>query len=164
MYMLDDKPLDPNAPFEHDGVLYPPGWLQTASPEEKEAIGVTEVPDPPPVNDRFYLSDGVPKPIEWVQAMFTSEIKARAQQEILHKYPAWHQSNVNSRGVELVHTSASDRELTPGENAEIVGFKVMWDDIKALRAHSDALEAEMLALSFEELTAWQQHGWPESTP
>jgi len=163
MYMLDDKPIDPYAPFEHDDIVYPPGWLIAATPEEKAALGVTEVPDPPPINWRYYQFDGSPKPIEQVQDMLAAEIKTTAQAEIYRKYPAWHQSNVVSRGVELATASVTGRAITPKEVAEVAAYQVIWDDIKALRQHSDDLEAEMLALPFEELTAWQQHGWPSAS-
>lgn len=159
MYLLNGEPIQAGASFEYDGVVYPPNWIQTATPEELEAIGITEVPDPDPIDGRFYYEDGSPKPIENVQAVFLSEIKATCKYEIYRVYPDWMQSNATARGVELTYVKA-ERPLTPEEDAEVATFQTMWDDIKAMRAHSDALEAEMLLLTFEELTTWQQHGWP----
>lgn len=160
MFLLDGEPISSDVPFEVDGVVYPPNWIRSATPEELEAIGITEVPDAPPVDGRFWYEEGVPKPIEEVQAMYLAEIKATCKSEIYRVYPDWMQSNATARGVEL--TYIGDRALTPEEEAEVVGFKVMWDGIKAMRAHSDSLEAEMLALTFDELLTWQQHGWPSS--
>jgi hypothetical protein len=54
MFILDGKPLSPDVPFEHDGIRYPANWLRLASPEEREAIGITEVPDPAVWDQRFY--------------------------------------------------------------------------------------------------------------
>jgi len=54
MFILDGKTLSPDAPFSHDGVNYPANWLRLSSLEEKEAIGIQEVPDPPTWNQRFY--------------------------------------------------------------------------------------------------------------
>lgn len=54
MFLLDGKPLSPDVAFTHDGVQYPANWLRLASPEEREAIGITEVPDPPTWDQRFY--------------------------------------------------------------------------------------------------------------
>lgn len=55
MFILPDgRPISPDAPFEHDGVQYPSNWLRLATPEEREAIGITEVPDPAPYDQRFY--------------------------------------------------------------------------------------------------------------
>lgn len=54
MFILDGKTLSPDAPFSHDGVNYPANWLRLSSLEEKEAIGIQEVPDPPTWDQRFY--------------------------------------------------------------------------------------------------------------
>jgi hypothetical protein len=93
--------------------------------------------------------------------MHLGEIKARSQSEIYRKYPAWRQANVTSRGTELSNIVASGGTWTPEQAAEVETFKAVWSDIRALREHSNELEDEMLSLSFEELTTWQQHGWPE---
>jgi len=56
MFLLDGKPLSPDSPFTTaDGTQYPANWLRLASPEEREAIGITEVPDPPIYDQRFYF-------------------------------------------------------------------------------------------------------------
>ena len=54
MFLLDGHPLSPDVPFEHDGIQYPPNWLRLSTPEERAAIGITEVPDPAPYDQRFY--------------------------------------------------------------------------------------------------------------
>lgn len=54
MFVLDGKPLALDVPFSHNGVNYPANWLRLASPEEREAIGITEEPDPQPYDQRFY--------------------------------------------------------------------------------------------------------------
>jgi len=54
MFVLDGRPLSPDVPFEHNGISYPANWLRLATPEEREAIGITEVPDPAPYDQRFY--------------------------------------------------------------------------------------------------------------
>lgn len=54
MFILDGKPLSPDVAFTHDGVQYPANWLRLATTEEREAIGITEVPDPAPYDQRFY--------------------------------------------------------------------------------------------------------------
>jgi hypothetical protein len=54
MFILDGKPLSPDVPFTHDGIQYPANWLRLATPEERAAIGITEVPDPAPYDQRFY--------------------------------------------------------------------------------------------------------------
>ena len=54
MFLLDGKPLSPDSPFSHNGIQYPANWLRLSTLEEKEAIGITEVPDPPYYDQRFY--------------------------------------------------------------------------------------------------------------
>jgi len=64
MFMLDNKPLALDVPFTHAEIQYPANWLRLASPEERAAIGITEVADPVAYDDRFYWAPGVPKLLE----------------------------------------------------------------------------------------------------
>jgi hypothetical protein len=61
MFILDGKPLSPDVAFTTGGVSYPANWLRLASPEERAAIGITEVPDPAPYDQRFYWGPDLPK-------------------------------------------------------------------------------------------------------
>jgi hypothetical protein len=54
MFILNGNAISPDVPFEHDGIRYPANWLRLASPEERLAIGITEVPDPAVWDQRFY--------------------------------------------------------------------------------------------------------------
>jgi len=54
MFVLNGKPLALDVPFEANGTLYPANWLRLASPAERAAIGITEQPDPPIYDQRFY--------------------------------------------------------------------------------------------------------------
>lgn len=54
MFVLDGRPLALDTPFEANGTLYPANWLRLASPSDRAAIGITEVPDPPTWDQRFY--------------------------------------------------------------------------------------------------------------
>jgi len=86
MFILNGQPLNPDLPFEHDGIQYPANWLRLATPEERAAIGITEVPDYPRPDDRFYWvtqnPDGTytatPKDIVSIKAMKEQEIKSTA--------------------------------------------------------------------------------------
>ena len=64
MLVLDGKQLRPGRPFTHNGIQYPANWLRLTSWAEKQAIGITEVADPTPVDNRFYWSEGNPKQLE----------------------------------------------------------------------------------------------------
>jgi hypothetical protein len=62
MYLLNGKQLFPNISFEHNDIQYPPNWITLATPEERTAIGIVEVPDPKPYDTNFYIgydSNGV---------------------------------------------------------------------------------------------------------
>lgn len=54
VFVLDGKPLALDVPFEANGTLYPANWLRLATPAERAAIGITEEPDPPTWDQRFY--------------------------------------------------------------------------------------------------------------
>lgn len=78
MFMLDNKPLALDVPFTHGDIQYPANWLRLASPEERAAIGITEVADPQPYDDRFYWGPGNPKNVEMVRAMLLEQLRATA--------------------------------------------------------------------------------------
>lgn len=55
MFLLNGQPLAVDTPFtDAEGNRYPANWLRLSSAEEKEGIGITEVPDPPQYDQRFY--------------------------------------------------------------------------------------------------------------
>ena len=60
MLKLDGKPLPYDRAFTHNEIQYPANWLRLATLSEKNAIGITEVADPPSYDQRFYW--GVDKP------------------------------------------------------------------------------------------------------
>jgi hypothetical protein len=49
MFLLNGKVLPLDTPFKtEDGTSFPANWLRLTTLEEKQAIGITEVPDPVP--------------------------------------------------------------------------------------------------------------------
>lgn len=54
MFILNGEPLSPDRAFTHAGIQYPANWLRLSAPEERRAIGISEVPDPIPYDERFY--------------------------------------------------------------------------------------------------------------
>lgn len=75
MFLLDNNPLQIGVPFTHNDLQYPANWLQLASLEEKEAIGITEVADAPIVDDRFYWSADNPKDLDQLKSQWIAQIK-----------------------------------------------------------------------------------------
>lgn len=78
MFILDGKPLAPDAPFTHNGVQYPANWLRLSSPEERTAIGIEEVPDPEPYDQRFYWGPGLPKDHGELVELWTQQTRTTA--------------------------------------------------------------------------------------
>jgi hypothetical protein len=50
--------------FTHNEISYPSNWLRLASPQERAAIGITEVDDPAVYDDRFFWGVDNPKLLE----------------------------------------------------------------------------------------------------
>lgn len=82
MFMLNNQPLALDVPFTvgegDDAIQHPANWLRLASPEERAAIGITEVADPAVFDDRFYWSAGNPKDLDQCKANMISQVKATA--------------------------------------------------------------------------------------
>jgi len=65
MFVHNGQPIPLDAPFTIDGTSYPANWLRLTSLEEKEAVGITEVPDTQVTyDDRFYWGVDNPKQLE----------------------------------------------------------------------------------------------------
>jgi hypothetical protein len=78
MFLLDGKPLSPDVAFTTGGIQYPANWLRLASPEEREAIGITEEPDPAPYDQRFYWGPDLPKDHTQLVEQWTQQTRATA--------------------------------------------------------------------------------------
>lgn len=78
MFLLDGKPLAVDTPFTANDIQYPANWLRLASAEEKASIGITEVPDPQPYDDRFYWGPGIPKDLGQLKSTLISQVKSTA--------------------------------------------------------------------------------------
>jgi len=83
MFILDGKPLSPDRAFTHNGIQYPANWLRLSTLAEKEAIGITEVPDPAGYDERFYWGydqDGqlIPKDHTQLVEQWTATTRATA--------------------------------------------------------------------------------------
>ena len=78
MFILDGKPLSPDVAFTHDGIQYPANWLRLASPEERAAIGITEVPDPAPYDQRFFWGPDLPKDHAQLVEQWSQQTRATA--------------------------------------------------------------------------------------
>jgi hypothetical protein len=80
MLILDGKTLQYDRAFVHDGVQYPSNWLRLTSLEEKQAIGIVEVPDQPQAvwDQRFYWGVDNPKDHAGLVDLWVSNVKQTA--------------------------------------------------------------------------------------
>jgi hypothetical protein len=87
MFLLNGRPLQLDVPFEHDGTQYPANWLRLASPEDRAAIGITEVVEQPRPDDRFYWVSGpddngdytaIPKDLAGLKTNWSAQFKQTA--------------------------------------------------------------------------------------
>lgn len=79
MFMLNGKPLAIDAPFQIDGTSFPANWLRLTSIEEKNAVGITEVPDEViDYDSRFYWGVDNPKDLAALKTTWIAQIKDTA--------------------------------------------------------------------------------------
>lgn len=82
MFLLNGKKIHDRG-FEAGEYRCPPGWIALATPEERAAVGITEVPDPIWPDQRFYTAvenaDGsltvTAKPLAGIKQAKISELK-----------------------------------------------------------------------------------------
>ena len=64
-FQLNGQPIYVGKSFvDADGAIYPTNWNRVFTQEQKDAIGITWVPDPAPVDTRFYWDHDLPKRLE----------------------------------------------------------------------------------------------------
>ena len=83
MFMLNGSQLQIDTPFVHMDIKYPSNWLRLSSQADREAIGITEVADPEPYDDRFYWNFGVPKDLADLKKSWSQQIDNQAYTMLL---------------------------------------------------------------------------------
>jgi hypothetical protein len=74
MFLLNGSPLQVDVAFSCNGISYPANWLRLTTLAEKEAIGITEVPDPEQYDDRFYWNFGLPKDLDNLKKSWSQQV------------------------------------------------------------------------------------------
>jgi len=115
--MLDNKPLPLDTGFTHNGTSYPANWLRLNSIEERNAIGITEVADPEPYDDRFYWGVDNPKDLDGLKTLWVSQIKDTAGK--LLAQTDWMVIRKMERSVDIPATSVVYREAVVTECARL---------------------------------------------
>jgi len=79
MFLLNGNPLPLDTPFTIGDTHYPANWLRLTSIEEKNTVGITEVPDTSDVyDDRFYWGVNNPKDLTSLKTTWVAQIKNTA--------------------------------------------------------------------------------------
>lgn len=77
MIVRNGQPFNIDAGWtDENGFQYPANWYRLASDEERAEKGFSWVDDPPVYDDRYYYTDGTPKPLDQVQQRVKSELSA----------------------------------------------------------------------------------------
>lgn len=149
------------AHVEVNGWITSQAWVETASDEDRERHGVVvalETAAPAGVKilgSRIEAVDGVLTRV-WqtesfaadelaaLRAFRAAEVKAEAERRILAIMPEYEQRNMLALGQELVTTHGPAPAAWPAEDQALYAeVMAKWAQIKAIRAASDAIEADL---------------------
>ena len=81
--------------------------------------------------------------LDQAKAERVAAIKEEAGRRIVSLLPEWKQRNLTARAAELLYKAKSS--WTAAEKAEWTAGQELWDQVKAIRAASDAAEAAVMA-------------------
>lgn len=174
MFLLNGHPLALDAPFTTpDGTQYPANWLRHASADEKAAIGITEAPDSPSYDDRFYWAPGTPKALEDVPAVkqdgtpLMVQVYDPATEQMVDTTEQVIQRGLKSQWIAQVKATAgsmlavTDWKVTrAAEGVKPVDAATLAARA-AIRAASDANEAAIAACTTVDQLAALQMNWPK---
>ncbi len=60
--------------FAHDGVNYPADWLRRATPEDRDALGLEELPPAREFDARWYFAPGEARPLAAIKTVRLAEL------------------------------------------------------------------------------------------
>jgi len=132
MFMLDNKPLPLDTGFRHNGIQYPNNWLRLASSADRSAIGITEVADPEPYDDRFYWGVDNPKDLDGLKTLCISQIKDTAGQLLAET--DWMIVRKMERSIDVPDETATYRASVVSECARLETAITSATDVAALIA------------------------------
>ena len=77
MIVRNGQPFNIDAGWtDENGFQYPANWYRLATDEERTEKGFSWVDDPPVYDDRYYYTDGTPKPLDQVQQRVKGDLAA----------------------------------------------------------------------------------------
>ena len=130
MFLLNGNPLPIDTPFEIDGTHYPANWLRLTSIEEKNAVGITEVPDPERYDDRFYWGVDNPKDLDGLKKQWTAQVKDTANK--LLSQSDWMVIRKSERNIEIPAATTTYRTAVIAECSRLVTAITACTDVPSL--------------------------------
>jgi hypothetical protein len=156
MFILPNGiPISPDVAFTLDDVQYPANWLRLASPEEREAIGITEVPDPESYDQRFYWgydADGALIPKDHTQLVQQWVAQTKATAFTLIQPSDWYFTREQDNGTPVPAEIKAEREAFRAASR---------DKVAAIEATADT---EALATYITSSAYSQWPPYPETEP
>jgi len=146
MFILDGRSLPLDTQFTVDGITYPPNWLRLASPEDRARIGITEVPDYPRPDDRFYWVtqnadftwNAIPKDLDMLKKSWSSQFKQIAYTSLLQS--DWMVVRKTEAGTDIPADWSSYREAVRTTCALAITDMEATTDIDAFIASVNAVQ------------------------
>ena len=130
MFLLNGNPLPIDTPFQINGTSYPSNWLRMTSIEEKNAVGITEVPDPERWDDRFYWGHDNPKDLDMLKTNWTAQVKDTANKLLFQT--DWMYIRKIERNVDVPADTLAYRQAVIAECVRLVNAIAGAADVPAL--------------------------------
>lgn len=143
MFLLNNNPLGLDTAFTHNEIKYPANWLRLATPEERIAIGITEVPDPEVYDDRYYWGVGIPKDLDQCKTMIIMQIKQTAAALLMQS--SW-----------MIERANDPSSMKPVPQ-DVLDYRAL------VRSTSNSFEASVSGCTTVDELASLQFSWPQYT-
>ena len=150
MFQLNGQTLQYDRAFvTEDGRQFPSNWLRLASLEEKQAIGIVEVPNEPQAvwDQRFYWGVDNPKDLDQLKATWTTQVKETAASLLC--CTDWYVIRQAENSAAVPAQVLSDRSLIRSLSNEKEAAIAACEDVAALA---------------EYVTGSEYHRWEELPP
>ena len=131
MFKHNNQTIPLDTPFTIDGTSYPANWLRLTSLEEKQAIGITEVPDETTsYDDRFYWGVDNPKDLTDLKKNWTAQVKDTANK--LLSQTDWMVIRKVERSVDIPAETTTYRQNVIAECTRLIDAITSASDVPAL--------------------------------
>ena len=129
-----------NQPFTYEGTSYPDNWTALATQEQKDALGLTEIPEYPRPDDQFYIvtqnEDGTynatPKDLDALKKHWTEYFQMIAHNTLLQT--DWMVIRKVERNVDVPEATTTYRQAVIAECTRLVTAIAGASDVLALVA------------------------------